>query len=284
MSAKHRIGKRRFLGYLHKLAAGEGVDEVAFKRGMAELGLDEQALLAGARREFVRGRTARFHGYCQATLNDWVEWLEETHASKRIAGARLGNSHQARVSGAVLLMRRHDQRHPQVILVEGDTPHFPVPPAPRALLVENLENFLALEATLTLLSECGLGAEWQQADVLYGSGNSVTNRTLTPALQRYQAIGCLFDPDPGGIRMCDTLFRRGNLPPLQFVAPNDLEDRLQRAAAPRLISPAQRQELSRYISRTPPVAKVAELIRRRGRSLEQETYLADLPPHSGDLS
>ncbi|GAB2715118.1 hypothetical protein [Halomonas garicola] len=284
MSAKHRIGKRRFLGYLHKLAVGEGVDEAAFKRGMAELGLDEQALLGGARREFVRGRQARFHDYHQTTLDDWVAWLEEAHASERIEGARLGNSHRARVSGAVLLMRRHDQRHPQVILVEDDTPHFPVPPAPRALLVENLENFLALDATLALLPECGLGTEWQQADVLYGSGNSVTNHMLTPALQRYQAIGCLFDPDPGGIRMCDTLFRRGSLPPLQFVAPSNLEERLQRAAAPRLVSPAQRRELSRYISRTPPVAKVAELIRRSGRSLEQETYLAGLPPHSGELS
>lgn len=284
MSAKQRIGKRRFLGYLQKLAAGKGVDEAAFKRGMIELGLSEQALLGDAHREFVRGRQARFHGYHQATLDDWIERLEETAPSDRIEGARLGNSHQARVSGAVLLMRRHDHPHPQVILVENDTPHFPLPPAPRALLVENLENFLALESTLALLPECGLAADWQQADVLYGSGNSVTNHMLTPALQRYQAIGCLFDPDPGGIRMADTLYHRGNLPPLQFVAPRNLEERLQYAAAPRLVSPAQRRELSRYITRTPPVAEVAELIRRSGRSLEQETYLAGIPPYSGELS
>lgn len=284
MGAKPRIGKRRFLGYLHKLAAGEGVDEAAFRRGMFELGLDEQALLGDARREFVRGRQARFHGYHQATLDNWVAWLEETGTSDRIEGARLGNSHQARVSGAVLLMRRHDQQHPQVILVEGDTPHFPVAPAPQALLVENLENFLALKATLALLPECGLGAQWQQADVLYGSGNGATNHMLTPALQRYQAIGCLFDPDPGGIRMFDTLYRRGCLPPLQFVAPHNLAERLQRAAAPRPVSPAQRRELSRHITRTPPVAEVAELIRRSGRSLEQETYLAGMPSHSGEFS
>ncbi|WP_311946233.1 hypothetical protein [Halomonas piscis] len=284
MGTKPRISKRRFLGYLQKLAAGEGVDEPAFKRGMAELGLDEQALLGDARREFVHGRKARFHGYHQATLDAWVEWLEETDSSDRIEGARLGNSHQARVSGAVLLMRRHDQHHPQVILVEDDTPRFPVAPAARALLVENLENFLALEATLALLPDCGLGPEWQRADVLYGSGNSVTNRLLTPALQRYQAIGCLFDPDPGGIRMFDTLYRRGDLPPLQFVAPHNLGERLRRAAAPRLITAEQRRDLSRHITRTPPVARVAELIRRSGRSLEQETYLAGIPPRSGEPS
>ena len=54
-----------------------------------------------------------------------------------------------------------------------------------------------LEETLALLPACGLASEWQDADTLFDSGNSVTNRLLTPLLRRYQEIGCLFD---GGLK------------------------------------------------------------------------------------
>ncbi|GHE19978.1 hypothetical protein GCM10017767_04990 [Halomonas urumqiensis] len=60
------------------------------------------------------------------------------------------------------------------------------------------------------------------AIILYGCGNSITNHLLAPAFQQYLEIGCLFDPDIGGVRMCDTLYQRGDLPPLHFLAPADL--------------------------------------------------------------
>ncbi|EWH01953.1 hypothetical protein [Halomonas sp. BC04] len=146
------------------------------------------------------------------------------------------------------------------------------------MIVENLENFLNLAGTLALLHQCGLGSVWQEADILYGSGNSITNHLLTPVFQQYREIGCLFDPDPGGIRMCDTLYQRGNLPPLHFLAPADLLERL--ATSTRSIDKRQREQLATHMRRSPPCAHVGELIFKTGKQLEQETYLIPTPPRT----
>lgn len=282
MASHRRITRSQFLGYLNKLENGDPVHQRHFLRGANELGFDPDELLNGARREFEKKDSCRYVGCNLEVLKAWRDALEARHESARIDGASLGNSHNARVSGAMLTLRSRQQRHPQVILVEGNNVHVPTATARYAVIVENLENFLALDATLSLFPSCGLSPQWQDADVLFGSGNSVTNRLLTPVFQRYQEVGCLFDPDPGGIRMFDTLYQRGDLPGLRFLAPSDIEARLSGALC--RITTAQRQELAALMERTPPIARVAALIRQYGRHLEQETYLIPARPLPEDAS
>jgi len=278
MASSQRISKHQFLTYLTRLEQGQPVNEPRLKRGAQQFGFDIDVLLSKAQREHVKKDACRYIGVDLEVLETWRASLETHHASARVQGASLGDSHNARVSGAMLTLRRRQAPHPVVILVEGDAVHFPRAPAERAIIVENLENFLALEDTLALLPSCGLSDAWQDADILFGSGNSVTNRLFTPLFQRYAEIGCLFDPDPGGVRMFDTLWRRGDLPPLRFLAPADLPDRLH--ASRRPINKAQRQILASQSASRSPAAPVAQLIRKTGKQLEQETYFlpAAAPP------
>lgn len=276
--AQRRISQRQFLGYLDKLAAGEAVPEQRLRQGAQQFGLAIDTLLGGAQRQHVKRDLVTYAGIDPAVIDQWRATVEVEHATSRIDQAALGNSHNARVSGVMLTVRSRRQPHPQVVLVDANgtiDAGTAAPPAERAVIVENLENFLNLTGTLALLPECGLGPEWQDADILFGSGNSITNHLLTPAFQQYREIGCLFDPDPGGVRMCDTLYQRGNLPPLRFLAPADLPDRLE--ASLRVIDKRQREQLATHIRRSPPCAHVGGLIFKTGKHLEQETYLIPSP-------
>ncbi|MCL7944022.1 hypothetical protein [Marinobacter sp. ATCH36] len=269
-----RISRSQLLGYLDKLSREEALPEPKLHQAADQFALDIDQLLANATRLHVRRDLVRYLGVNQDLLAQWQRMAEERHEVPRIDQSSLGNSHGSRVSGAMVTVRSARQPHPQVVMV-NDQGEISAPlgstPAARLVIVENLENFLSLDGTLSLLPTCGLSPAWQDADILYGSGNSITNILLTPFFQQYQEIGCLFDPDPGGIRMCDTLHQRGDLPPLYFLAPADLRERL--SASTRELNMKQRQQLATHIRRSPPCAHVGGLIRTTGKHLEQETYL-----------
>ena len=274
MAEYRRISRAQLLGYLNKLEQEAPVPEPKLHQAAHQFGLMIGDLLKGAKRQHVKRDLVIYTGIDHSAISQWKASIDVEHASPRIDHAAQGNSHNSRVSGAMLTVRNRRQPHPQVVLVDAQgtiDAGMTTPPAKRAVIVENLENFLNLTCTLELLPDCGLGPEWQDADILYGSGNSITNHLLTPAFQHYQEIGCLFDPDIGGIRMCDTLFQRGNLPPLYFLTPADLPARLE--ASLRTIDKDQREQLAMYIRRSPPCAHVGRLIFQTGKHLEQETYL-----------
>lgn len=277
--ATRRISRNQFKGYLDKLSREGPLSERKLAQAAEQFGLNIDQLLANADRIHIRGDQVKYLGVNQDTLLKWKRIAEPRHEVARVDQSLMGNSHGARVSGAMVTVRNRRHPHPAVIVV-SDKGEVTLPPgralASRVVVVENLENFLNLEGTLTLLPACGLSPDWQKADILYGSGNSVTNRLLSPVFQQYCEIGCLFDPDPGGIRMCDTLYQRGDLPPLHFLAPADLPDRLE--ASLRNLSVKQRQQISTYIRRSPPCAHVGGLIRATGKHLEQETYLLPCQP------
>jgi len=269
-----RISRSQLLGYLDKLSREEALPEPRLHQAAEQFALDIDQLLVNATRLHVRRDLVRYLGVDQDLLVQWQRTAEERHEVPRIDQSSLGNSHGARVSSAMVTVRSARQPHPRVVMV-NDQGEISAPwgstPAARLVIVENLENFLSLDGTLSLLPACGLSPAWQDADILYGSGNSITNILLTPFFQQYQEIGCLFDPDPGGIRMCDTLHQRGDLPSLYFLAPADLRERL--SASTREINMKQRQQLAIHIRRSPPCAHVGRLIRTTGKHLEQETYL-----------
>ena len=281
MAPYRRISRAQLLGYLNKLEQEAPVPEPKLHQAAHQFGMMIGDLLKGAKRQHVKRDLVIYTGIDQSSIDQWRASVDVDHASPRIDQAAQGNSHNSRVSGAMLTMRNRRQPHPQVVLVDSqgtiDT-GTATPPAERAVIVENLENFLNITGTLELLPECGLSPEWQDADILYGSGNSITNHLLTPAFQQYREIGCLFDPDIGGVRMCDTLFQRGNLPPLYFLTPADLPARLE--ASLRTIDKDQREQLAIHIRRSPPCAHVGGLIFKTGKHLEQETYLISSPPTS----
>ncbi|NIC38682.1 hypothetical protein HBJ58_18590 [Halomonas desiderata] len=280
--AQRRISVRRLLGYLDKVERGEPLRLDLLQCGLAQFGLPTDELLKQCPPQFVKRKEYRFVGADSALLARWREALAPGERRGRAHAAFLGNSHSSRVSSAMVVVRRLSHRHPLVALCDGKLIEFQTSFGEQALIVENLENFLALDETLSLLPLCGLDNSWRKADILFGSGNGITNELLQPLLRQYLEIGCLFDPDFGGLRMFDTLYQRDDMPPLRWLAPADLEQRL--LASKRNLPPEQRQQLNIFATRTPPLRPVAQLLYDTGKRLEQETYLDLAAPRPEDTA
>jgi hypothetical protein len=148
----------------------------------------------------------------------------------------------------------------------------PVKIADTILLVENLENFIALQATIDLLVSWGIDIKPHQLDIVFGAGNQITNQLHNSFLRQYRRVYCLFDLDPGGIRMFCSLLSQLSSESLCFVLPVDLESRLQKSELH--LSAEERTELLRYTGQAPEIDLLINQLRVSQRKLEQETYLS----------
>lgn len=192
----------------------------------------------------------------------------------RIGAALDGDSHRASVSGAYLLMRSLMDPHPVVALYEGDHWRTPRVVAPVGVIVENLENFLELERTLILVSGL-LYREPGDIELIYGAGNQVTNCLNTVFLSTFTELHCLFDVDPGGLRMYATLRRQLPNVYLRFLVPADIEKRLELSRYS--LSEQGGQDVLQYVGVSPETDQLIRYMRQKNTVLEQETYLLKLP-------
>ncbi|WP_409523180.1 hypothetical protein [Nitrincola sp. MINF-07-Sa-05] len=264
------VQKTRLSGYIEKINAGKTVNYDAFAKLLEDAGYSDRARRSLFRVELIGANRYQVEILDQAAFSDLQSRFGQQQLTDRASAAVAGNSHRMGVSGACLLLRRKSIPHPQVVLFEGQQWTSPVKPAERALLVENLENFLALEQTLAVLPECGWSVT-EPIDLLYAAGNQITHSILQPFLSRYSELSCLFDPDPGGIHMFRTLCRSMQQLPVRFLYPNDIEARL--TASNRLLKAKEREALVDYSGLSPDVDRLIALIRLTNRTLEQETYL-----------
>jgi hypothetical protein len=265
-----KTSQTRLSDYLEKVVAGKPINYGAFEKQLELAGITDRQ-----RRDLFRVELAGPNRHTveildQVAFNELQNRFVQQALTDRVSAAAAGNSHRVSVSGACLLLRRESVPHPQVVLFEGKEWHCPVKPAERALLVENLENFLALERTLAILPDCGWCPN-EPVDLLYAAGNQITNAILQPFLSRYAELNCLFDPDPGGIHMFRTLRQRMPQYSMRFLYPQDIEARL--AVSNRLLDVHVRTDLINYTGISPEVDRLIALLRRTNRTLEQETYI-----------
>ena len=74
------------------------------------------------------------------------------------------------------------------------------------IIVENSELFFAKEVMLNKLNLIfGLNLSLGNTDLLYGSGNQVTNKLNKEFLSQYVSTLCFFDYDLGGIKIFKAL-------------------------------------------------------------------------------
>lgn len=265
-----REPKTRLSEYLEKVAAGKPVNYSAFEKQLELAGISDRQRRSLFHVELIGRNRYQVQILNRQAFAELQSRFGQQCLADRISAAATGNSHRVSVNGACLLLRREGVPHPQVVLFQGQQWRCPVAPSERALLVENLENFLALEQTLAVLPDCGWEIS-EPVDLLYAAGNQITHSILQPFLTRYRELNCLFDPDPGGIRMFRTLRRNMTQLPMRFLYPHDIEERL--AASNRLLDEKARADLGRYVGLSPEVDRLIALMRQTNRTLEQETYL-----------
>ncbi|MCJ8298977.1 MAG: hypothetical protein MJK13_08605, partial [Pseudomonadales bacterium] len=204
-----------------------------------------------------------FTNFCERFANSSVE--------SRINSAFYGKSHRSNVSGSYLLLRNTKHTHPVVVWFEEDTFNCPVSQSCIAVLVENLENYIAVDQLSIVLEKCGVSVNINQVDVIYASGNQVTNQLHGPFLQKYEQIFCLFDIDLGALKMYQSLIQLLPDINLNFIYPADIAERLN--VSERRMCVAERTGLLSYIGISPEIDQLIQFMRNNGTKLEQETYL-----------
>lgn len=262
--------------YLLKIRAGEPINFEALigqlvRAGMLEIDIN---------RVLVAQKMSQSKPRYAVTVIDAIAFdsllarFQPSGVDGRTGAALDGNSHAAGVSESILIFRSEYHPHPTVAITEQGEWTFPRPLGPIGVIVENLENFLRFHETIAFIDSI-LPFELDKFELIYGSGNQISNSLNVPVLKRFDAIYCLFDVDVGGMRMFKTL--RTLLPEqaIKFLSPTDMHGRLTRSKY--ILSAEHRIELfERYLDLSPETDRLISYMRATGRTLEQETYLAPI--------
>lgn len=262
----------KLAGYLSDIQSGKLINFPVFCNELAKKQISELTIREVFTAALVKPKRYRITVLDQKVFEAMCQRFQMSASDNRVSAALSGNSHRASVGGSYLLLRTLLAPHPVVVWFEAEEVVCPIETADTVLLVENLENFIALQATIDLLVSWGVDIKRDQLDVVFGAGNQVTNQLHMPFLRRYSRVYCLFDLDPGGIRMFCSLLNQLAPGALCFIFPVDLERRLQKSEWH--LSTEERTELMRYTGQSPEIDILINQLRDSKRKLEQETYLS----------
>ena len=266
----------KIYSYLNSVSAGHPFNFEAFAKELKKHGKGAGYLYETFSASKIGKNTYQVAVLCEDRFAELLREHTPSEATGRIGAALDGNSHTAAVSGSFLITRSVAHPHPSVVLLSKHGWEAPNTLRPAALLVENLENFLALEQTVDILADCGVSEQSENIDFIFGAGNQITNRLNMPFLSQYQRLYCLFDADLGGLTMYRTLLQ--GLPEglwVVFVYPGDIAHRL--SASKYSLNQQARQDLLEFVGLSKETNELIGLMRDSHRALEQETYLMPAP-------
>lgn len=126
----------------------------------------------------------------------------------RVEATTLGDSHKVNTSTSYLLAYHEmsNSIHPDTIVIDKDGVNCKFKQKQHVIIVENSELFFAKEVMLNKLNLIfGLNLSLENTDLLYGSGNQVTNKLNKEFLDQYESILCFFDYDLGGLKIFKAL-------------------------------------------------------------------------------
>lgn len=259
---------RRLRKYLEAIAATRPVNLRAFLAEAELQGIPRASLAEGLRSERERGDLYRVR-IVDIELERRLASLALADEAGRAAAAATGRSHRVSVEGSFLL-RRTLAGHPEVLVFDGAGGFSPAGAGRWALVIENRQNFLSIEAGLTVLDRlCGLRVT-AEFDIIYGAGREIANHLHRNYLAGFERVYLWGDLDAGGLSIARSLMAGLPDTPVEFLLPADAAERLGqgRPATAKCLD-----EVFRLASECPALAPAAKLILDSRRTLEQESYL-----------
>jgi hypothetical protein len=128
--------------------------------------------------------------------------------NNRVEATELGDSHKVNTSTSYLLAYHENSNsiHPDTIVINIDGINCKFKQKQHVIIVENSELFFAREIMLEKINLIfGLKLSLKNTDLLYGSGNQVTNKLNKEFLSQYESTLCFFDYDLGGLKIFKAL-------------------------------------------------------------------------------
>lgn len=190
--------------------------------------------------------------------------------NSRIEAAIGGNSHTVRVNGSLLMIRNKEHPYPVVIMIKQDKTTIPRQLKSQALIVENLQNFLLLEATLDFV-KLHSGLDPDEIEVIWSNGNAINNALHYEFLNSFMNTWWLMDADLGGVQIMANALKYIPLQKFRVFIPLDFEWRLIHHG--KELSDQEREDIMLIADKNTILQPFAKYLVRLHRQLEQETYL-----------
>lgn len=219
----------------------------------------------------------------------------------RISSAGQNLSHSHKVMGSYLLLI-HDAHlsdssqssnlsHPIVITIDAKgKPNYPPSfleeqpldiqvqiemkqrKAKDALIIENRQLFLNWTQTKAFLqTRCQFSSS--HYDVIFGAGNDISNSLHREFLSNYRKLYVCGDIDLGGVTITSNLIKLLPDSPIDFVMPDDIEDRLNQVSG--FTKPKTVSDIRHICANHAELDAVCKVITKTHKTLEQESYLYD---------
>jgi hypothetical protein len=259
--------------YLAKVKLGESVNVRSLMKCWSAAGLSD-SLFHGV---FVLPKTKK--GIFTIKDHDEFALIESRYGVAdnvdRISASLTGDSHNVGVSGAMVIYRSLDHRHPEVALLSANgEPSRTKSMKPYALLIENMENFLALDviskfiSAYTNLSMETLG----HCEFIYSQGRAIQKSITLDYLSRFEHTYWLPDLDAAGLDIYLGAQRVLGESSTTLLYPHDLADRLSWSGKP--INTDTRNTLKTLSGASTELNHVCTLLIEAEKTLEEEAYLA----------
>lgn len=141
-----------------------------------------------------------------------------------------------------------------------------------AVIIENRQLFLNWTQTKAFLeTQCQFSSS--NYDVIFGSGNDISNSLHREFLSSYRKLYVCSDIDLGGVTITSNLIKLLPDVLIEFVMPDDIEDRLNQVAG--FIKPKTVSDIRHICAHHAELDAVCKIITKTHKTLEQESYLYD---------
>lgn len=226
----------------------------------------------------IQARKVRGHLYnitqIKPEILEAIQNLATTNMSDRVGASTQNRSHSVRVAGSLLNIRRGDE-HPETLMfdVDGELQRDYEYQGETLLVLENKHLFLQVQQTLNFLRDNTRFNASGDLDIIFAEGNAINNRLHQNFLSRYKTIYLVTDMDLGGLKIADNLMRLVPTSNVIFLVPDDIEERLNQVE--ERMPAAYIDKVITLGVKNIALASYAEMIRRTGRTLEQEAYFSE---------
>jgi hypothetical protein len=271
METKAKSTQTRLASYLQRVGNGELLNFTVLERELRKKSVPQSSIDRCFSAQLLKPNQYRVQILDIEYFDSLLNRFSENSTVNRKSAALSGDSHRARVGGSFLLLRNQRTPQPVVVWFEDYSYHCPVEPSRYVLLVENLENYIAAEQMVLFLNQNGWVIGSEQVDVIYASGNQITNQLHRQFLEGYKQIYCLFDVDLGALKMYKALCQMLTDKTINFVYPKDVVQRLHKSE--RNMSTSERADLLNYVGLSVELDELIVHMRDSGNKLEQEIYI-----------
>lgn len=259
--------------YLAKIQAGEPVNPKTLMKQWRAAGLSESAFHAVL--DLPQSKTGLFTIKNHDAFEDIARRFGVADNSSRINASITSNSHNVGVSGAMVIYRSLDHPHPDITLLTANgEPARNKSMKPYALLIENMENFLALDTiTAFLVENTELSIDTlNQCEFIFSQGRAIQKKMTLNYLGRFQHTYWLPDLDAAGLDIYIGAQAVLGKHRTTLLYPSDLERRLRDAG--KHITTDIRDTLKKLSDHSPELSRICTILINAEKTLEEEAYLA----------